>query len=93
MKVSWTPYALESYESVIDQLFINWNIDIVERFENEIEALIEKIEKHNYICPKSKIYNLHRCVINKHNSLVYRLKDLDSIEIILVIFNKSEHIF
>lgn len=93
MQVKWTPYALESYENVIDQLLLNWNISIVERFENQVESLIEHIEKHNYICPKSKVENLYKCIINKHNALIYRLKNKNTIEVILIIFNKSEHVF
>jgi len=93
MQVKWTPLALESYESVIDQLFLDWDITIVEHFEYQIETLIKNIEHHNYICPKSKFLNLHKCIVNKHNSLIYRLKDFQHIEIILIIFNKSEHVF
>ena len=93
MQVSWTPLAIESYENIIDQLIVDWNINIIERFENQVEHLIDSIENHNHICPKSNIDNLHKCVINKQNSLIYRVKNNSTIEIILFVFNKSEHIF
>ena len=75
MQVSWTPLAIESYENIIDQLIVDWNINIIERFENQVEHLIDRIENHNHICPKSNIDNLHKCVINKQNSLIYRVKN------------------
>lgn len=93
MKVFWTPTAYQSYDAVVDQLILNWNIDVVVQFEESIKTLINRIQKHNHICPKSKIDNLHKCVINKHNSLIYRIKNNDTIEIILIVFNQSEHIF
>lgn len=93
MKVFWTPTAYQSYEAVVDQLILNWNVDIVVQFEESVRILIDHIQNHNHICPKSKIDNLHKCVISKHNSLIYRIKNNDTIEIILIIFNQSEHIF
>lgn len=92
MEIKWTSSAIESYELILEQLFLNWNIEIVERFEKQVNDLIDKILNHNHICPKSNIKNLHKCVINNHNSLIYRVNN-NTIEIILFIFNKSEHLF
>ena len=93
MLVTWTPVALQSYEAVIDQLFLDWNITVIEQFEKDIEELINRIENHNYICPKSKVKNLYKCKINKHNSLIYRIKIDKTIEVIILLFNKSLHEF
>lgn len=93
MQINWTTLAMESYDLVVDQIFIDWGIEIVDRFENQVDELIHRIENHNHICPKSKMKGLHKCVINEHNSLIYRVKSKSLIEIILVIFNKSEHDF
>ena len=93
MNIIWTDTAHSSYLSIIDQVFEKWGIQIVERLEEQVVQLIDKIENHNHICPKAKFKNLHKCVINKHNSLIYRIKGNDTIEIIVLLFNKSEHGF
>jgi plasmid stabilization system protein ParE len=93
MNIIWTATAHESYLAIIDQIFEKWNIETVELFEQQVEQLIDKIENHNHICPKATYQNLHKCVINKHNSLIYKVKNTNTIEIIVLLFNKSEHAF
>jgi hypothetical protein len=72
MKIIWSALAKGYYIFIIEQLFEKWNIDIVELFENKTIKLLYRIENHNHICPKSKIINLHKCVINAPISLIYR---------------------
>jgi len=55
MKVFWSDLAKEYYIYIIEQLFEKWNIAVVEAFENETISLIDRIENHNHICPKSKL--------------------------------------
>jgi hypothetical protein len=90
MTIFWSDLAKECYIYIIEQLFEKWNINIVEVFENETISLINNIEKHNHICPKSKIKNLHKCVINEHISLIYRIQN-NTLEIVVFIFNQSKH--
>jgi plasmid stabilization system protein ParE len=92
MTIFWSDLAKECYVYIIEQLFEKWNIAVVEVFENETISLIDRIENHNHICPKSKIKNLHKCVINEHISLIYRIEN-DTLEIITFIFNQSEHFY
>lgn len=92
MTIVWSALAKKYYILIIDQLFEKWNIDIVEEFEEGTIKLIDRIEKHNHICPKSKIVNLHKCVINKNISLIYRVQN-ETIEIITFVFNESEHLY
>ena len=74
MKVVWSALAKEYYIFNIEQLFEKWNIDIVELFEKETNELIDRLKNHNHICPKSKITNLHKCVVNQNISLIYRVE-------------------
>jgi hypothetical protein len=92
MTVIWSDSAKECYIFIIEQLFEKWNISIVESFENDTISLINNIEKYNHICPKSKIKNLHKCVINEHISLIYRIQN-NTLEIVTFIFNQSEHFY
>jgi len=93
MTLIWSIAAKESYLAIIEQIFLKWNITIVEQFENQVKDLLNNISHHNYICPKSSFENLHKCVINNHNSLIYKVKDNNTLEIVAFVFNRSEHIF
>ncbi len=55
MKLVWSNLAKEYYIFIVEQIFEKWSIEIVKRFEIETFSLIDKIENHNHICPKSKI--------------------------------------
>lgn len=92
MNVTWSELAKDYYLYIIEQLFEKWNLSIVEKFENETVELITKIAQHNHICPKSKILNFHKCVINKHISLVYRIEN-KNLEIITFLYNQADHSF
>ena len=92
MKIVWSDLAKEYYLYIIEQLFEKWNIKIVEKFEFETITLIQNIALHNYICPQSKIANYHKCIINKHISLIYRIEN-QTLEIITLLFNQSEHLY
>ncbi len=93
MEIIWSVASEKSYLNIIEQLFEKWGIQFVEKFEIQVNELLENITNHNYICPKSVILDLHKCVVNKHISLIYRVSKKDNIEIVLLIFNQSEHIF
>lgn len=92
MKIIWSELAKDYYLLIIEQLFEKWNLSIVEKFETETVELISKIAHHNHICPKSKIENFHKCVVNKHISLIYRIEN-KNLEIITFLFNQSDHLF
>lgn len=91
MKIVWSALAKEYYFFIIEQIFEKWNTEIVETFENETISLIEKIQIHNHICPKSKIINLHKCVVNHHVSLIYRIQN-NTLEIVTFVYNESNHL-
>ena len=93
MEIIWSVASQKSYLTIIEQLFDKWGIEFVEKFESQINQLLENITEHNYFCPKSSVLDLHKCVVNKHISLVYRITNQQKIEIVILIFNQSEHIF
>lgn len=92
MKIIWSDLAQEYYLKILEELFEKWNITIVNRFENEIITLISKISEFNHICPKSKISSLHKCLVNKNISLIYRIEN-NTIEIVTLLFNQSDHLY
>tara|TARA_R110002051_G_C8641043_1_gene486168 strand:- start:53 stop:334 length:282 start_codon:yes stop_codon:yes gene_type:complete len=93
VEIIWSIASEKSYLTIIEQLFEKWEIKFVEKFESQVNQLLDNITNHNHICPKSYILDLHKCVVNKHISLIYRVSKKGNIEIVLLIFNKSEHIF
>ena len=93
MEIVWSANSEKSYLYIIEQVFYKWGIKTVEKLEIQVNELLENITKHNHICPKSSYLDLHKCVINKHISLIYRIINKEKIEIVLLIFNQSEHIF
>ena len=93
MQITWSVVAKDSYLTIIEQLFDRWNLNIVKQFESQVNQLIHNISFHDHICPKSIFKDLHKCVVNKHISLIYRIKNEVDIEIVTLIFNQSEHIF
>lgn len=74
MQITWSIATKNSYLNIIEQLFNTWNLTIIERFENQVNLLLHNLAFHNHICPKSILEDLHKCVVNKHISLIYRLK-------------------
>ena len=93
MDIVWSKNAENSFLDIIEQVFYKWGMGTVEKLEFQVNQLIENINIHNHICPKSSYLDLHKCVINKHISLIYRIINKEKIEIVLLIFNQSEHIF
>lgn len=92
MEIIWSNLAKNYYITIIEQLAEKWSFTIVEKFEIETLELISKIASFNHICPSSKIINLHKCVINKHISLIYRINN-EKLEIVTLLFNQSDHLY
>lgn len=93
MEIRWSNEALISRQKAIESILLKWDFDIVERFEKELNATLNRIKENNYCCPKSnKFTNLRKCVISKHNSLIYEIRN-NLIEIHLITINKMDHTF
>lgn len=45
MNVIWSTLAKDYYLYIIEQLFEKWNIKVVEKFEKEINTLVDNISK------------------------------------------------
>jgi plasmid stabilization system protein ParE len=91
VEIVWSLNAENSYLTIIEHVFDKWGIIIVEKLEFQVNQLLENITKYNHICPKSIFLDLHKCIVNKHISLIYRISNKNKIEIVILIFNQSEH--
>ena len=75
MEIVWSETALETFFKVIDYLFDNWTDKEMEAFETNVDTLIENLTSFNQICPEAKLFGYRKCVIDKHNSLVYHIEN------------------
>ena len=91
-KVLWSPSAETIRLATIEQIIERWSLDIAIQFDDEVEALIERIKDNNHICPESKFQGVRKCRISDQTSLVYQIYD-NHIEVIALIDNRSEHNF
>ena len=90
MEVVWSDEALLNYFKVLDYLFDNWSANEIENFENSFDELITRTKDNNEMCPKSKILNFRKCLIDKNNSLIYQEIN-GKIFLISLIDNRSSH--
>lgn len=92
MEVVWTETALETFFKVVDYLYDHWSSKEIETFENNVDALIERIASFNQICPESKLFGYRKCVIDEHNSLIYHVVN-NTFLLVTFIDNRSQHSF
>lgn len=92
MSIIWSKQAKDSYFDIIDDLLIQWNIDISEDFERRVNSLLDKLLLYKKLCPEPKKVKLRKCVVHKNKSLVYRVKG-NSIELVTFIDNRGKHVY
>jgi len=94
-QVIWSDVAEAAYEQVWDYVLQNWSIDTVFKLDEQVQDLLEKLSTHHRICsPLNEYPGLRKCVINKHNSLIYRIDEAaQAIRIIAFVDNRMNHSF
>ncbi len=92
LAIIWSPLAEETYLNILEYLINNWSLDIALKFDNKVVTLINKLSKHNKLCPKSANKNLRKCVITRQISLIYGLTS-NHIELVVFLDNRSQHNF
>ena len=91
-KVVWSGKAKKEFRNVIDYLFEKWTINEVQKFNHKVSELVKNIADNTAFCPKSRMTDLRKCLINKNNFLVYLFKN-EIIYIVTLIDNKSSHLY
>lgn len=90
MEIVWSEIALESYFKVIDYLFNQWTEKEVKKFDEKVEALIQRLTSHIEICPKSKLLGYRKCLIDEYNSLIYYIAN-NKLFLVTFLDNRSSH--
>lgn len=89
-RIIWSPIAEQTNLNILSQILERWTLKEAENFEVKVESLIEKLKKHNRLCPSSTTFkNLRRCVITSQTSLVYQIKE-DFIELVAFFDNRAD---
>ncbi len=92
-EIYWSALAKDTYSELLKYLLDNYPSEIAIGFDEKVVALISRLQHFDQLCPPSKVVtNYHKCVITKHNSLVYRLNN-DSIELVTFIDNRSDFLY
>lgn len=90
-EIIWSPKAEAAYLAILETTYYFSTAAALE-LDDKLEKLLERLKKHNYLCPPTpSLPGLRRCVITKNVSLVYELKGAD-IHILLVIDNRMENL-
>jgi plasmid stabilization system protein ParE len=89
--IVWSPKAEETFDTIINYLKAHWTAREVNNFLAETDRQLKRISYFPFSCPESLKYkNVHRCIISKQTSLVYRYKPRkEVIEIVTFFDNRS----
>jgi plasmid stabilization system protein ParE len=75
MKILWTPTARRTYFEVLEHLEKAWAEKEIQNFINEVDHLLEKINRNPEMFEESrKMKNVRKGFVTKHNTLYYRVK-------------------
>ena len=89
-KILWTDHAVSEVKETIEYLENNWTKKELRNFSAKLDHTIEMILKMPEIFPESfEKKNIRKAVIEKHNTLYYRINK-NSIEIISLFSNRKD---
>ena len=87
--VIWSPLSENDLEKILEYLLKNWSKQVILRFLDEIEKLIEQIANHPKQFPLvNKKRKVRKCVISKHNTIFYR-EHKGAIELLRIFDNRQ----
>ena len=88
-KILWTDHAIYELKETLEYLENNWTEKELRKFSAKLDHTIELISKTPEIFPASfEKDEIRKAVVEKHNSLYYRINE-NSIEIISLFSNRK----
>lgn len=86
-RIIWSDLAFLTYTDISEHLQNIHSLDAAIRFDEEVEALLERLRSFSHICPPhKKMKALRKCTVNKHT---YVLVGVDGADIHLVTFHDN----
>lgn len=89
-KIEWTNHALLELKTTFEYLDQNWSEKELSKLSYEIERTLNLISQNPQIFSQTKGKNIRRVVILKYNTLYYRIKGENRVEI-LSFFSNRQH--
>ena len=88
-KIEWTDYALEELAKTIEYLEKNFTERELKNLSVEIEAVIKLISQNPKTFQKTDVEDVRKVVVKKFNTLFYRQKGSDTVEILSFFSNRK----
>lgn len=89
-RIIWRPRARIRFQHIVTYLEDNYGAKDVENFKELVKQVVNQIEQNPVQFKKSIRKNIHEALITKHNLLLYRVLNEDTVEL-LVIFDTRQH--
>ena len=90
INIIWAQEAKNQYFKILGYLFDEWGERVAEDFEERILKIENQIASGIVKFAFSQNLGYEKCVIDKHNSLIFKRKE-NHIEIIALVDNRSNH--
>ena len=82
-KLHWTDEAQLTYDENLAYLESEWDINTFNKFLYRIDEVLKSISETPEIYPiKNEIERIHKCVVNKHITLYFRIVNSSQIDLI-----------
>jgi plasmid stabilization system protein ParE len=89
LKIHWTKRAEKTFDKVVVYLLKEWSEKEVKNFVRKTNNVIEHISEKPKMFPVSKKVNIHKALITKHNSLLYKTKGNNQIDLLFFWDNRQ----
>jgi plasmid stabilization system protein ParE len=89
LKIYWTKRAEKTFDKVIVYLLKEWSEKEVKNFVRKTNNVIEHISEKPKMFPTSKKVNIHKALITRHNSLLFKIKGSNQIDLLFFCDNRQ----
>ena len=89
LKIHWTPESKITYNNTLESISEKWPAKELKKFVQKTENVLSNISQNPELFPRSKRKNTRKCVVTRHTSLFYRIKQ-DEIELVSFWDNRQD---
>lgn len=75
MQIVWSDDAVADYHQNIDFLLEKWSVQVAVEFMEDVETIIELVERQPEIYPLTDYQGIRKAVVRKQITLFFRIKD------------------
>lgn len=81
--ISWTDESFVTFNENIEYLSQEWDLTTINNFLDRVDEVLEAISENPNLYPiHNKDDQVHKCVLNKHITLFYRVATHSRIDLI-----------